>query len=76
MTVKVVVKSTESAADLDANSIKFVRRERAAIAVDTHLPKVFKGSRYAQRQTIGKKEIIERAPPGALRRFYRAFPVP
>lgn len=35
------------------------------------LPKVFNGSRYAQRLPIGTEEIIGKGDPAALRRFYR-----
>jgi zinc protease len=38
---------------------------------DRQLPILFKGSRYAERQPIGKKEILEAATPDTLRRFYR-----
>jgi zinc protease len=35
------------------------------------LPKLFNGSRYAERLPIGKEEIIRNAKPETLRRFYR-----
>ncbi len=38
---------------------------------DRQLPVLFHGSRYAERLPIGKKEILEKAPHDALRRFYR-----
>ena len=38
---------------------------------DKQFPTLFKGSRYAERLTIGRKEIIETAPHDAIRRFYR-----
>jgi zinc protease len=38
---------------------------------DKQFPVLFKGSRYAKRLTIGKKEILEKAPHDAIRRFYR-----
>ncbi|MFI5179849.1 MAG: M16 family metallopeptidase [Thermoanaerobaculia bacterium] len=38
---------------------------------DRQLPILLKGSRYAERLPIGKKEVIETAPYDALRRFYR-----
>ena len=38
---------------------------------DQHYTVLFRGSRYAERLTIGKKEVLEHAPPEALRRFYR-----
>jgi zinc protease len=38
---------------------------------DKHLPVLFHGSRYAERLTIGKREVLEQAPPDTLRRFYR-----
>jgi zinc protease len=38
---------------------------------DKQFPILFKGSRYADRLTIGKKEIIENFDYDALRRFYR-----
>lgn len=38
---------------------------------DKQFPVLFKGSRYAERLPIGKKEILEKAPYDALRRFYR-----
>ncbi|MBP7494960.1 MAG: insulinase family protein [Spirochaetales bacterium] len=38
---------------------------------DKQYPVLLKGSRYAERLPIGKPEIIQSAPPEALRRFYR-----
>ncbi len=38
---------------------------------DRQLPILFKGSRYAERLTIGKKEILEKAPYDTVRRYYR-----
>ena len=38
---------------------------------DKQFPILFKGSRYAERLPIGKKEILEAAPYEALRSFYR-----
>jgi zinc protease len=38
---------------------------------DQQLPTLFKASRYAERLTIGKKEIVEQAPADTIRRFYR-----
>ena len=38
---------------------------------DQQFPVLFKGSRYAERLTIGKKEILEKATPATIRRFYR-----
>jgi zinc protease len=38
---------------------------------DRQLPVLFHGSRYAERQVIGDKEVLETAPHEALRRFYR-----
>ncbi|MDQ2818996.1 MAG: insulinase family protein [Pseudomonadota bacterium] len=35
------------------------------------MPKIFNGSRYAQRLPIGKEEIIRHFKPDALRRFYK-----
>jgi zinc protease len=40
---------------------------------DRQFPVLLKGSRYAERLPIGKKEVLETAPPEALRRFYRDF---
>ena len=37
---------------------------------DQQFPILFKGSRYAERLPIGQKEILEKATPEALRRFY------
>src|ERR1019366_8115822 len=34
-------------------------------------PRLLKGSRYAERLPIGKKEVLETAPYEALHRFYR-----
>jgi zinc protease len=34
-------------------------------------PKLLNGSRYAQREPIGKEDVIRNAQPEALRRFYR-----
>src|SRR3569623_2113605 len=38
---------------------------------DKHSKVLFKGSRYADRITIGKPEIIEKAPRDTLYRFYK-----
>ncbi len=38
---------------------------------DKQFPVLFRGSRYAERLTIGKKEILETCPHDAVRRFYR-----
>jgi len=38
---------------------------------DKYLPLVFKGSRYAERLPIGKKEIIEGASYDKVKRFYK-----
>ncbi len=38
---------------------------------DEQFPVMFRGSRYAERLPIGKKEILETAPYDAVRRFYR-----
>ncbi len=38
--------------------------------LDKNLPVLLKGSRYAERLPIGKKEIIENAPYSAIKRFY------
>ena len=40
---------------------------------NTHLPVLFKGSRYAERLPIGTPEIIESAPPERLERYYRKW---
>ena len=37
---------------------------------DQQFPVLFKGSRYAERLPIGKTEVLEKASPEALRRFY------
>lgn len=37
---------------------------------DEQFPVLFKGSRYAERLPIGKTEVLEKATPEALRRFY------
>ncbi|QNA91018.1 insulinase family protein [Massilia sp. Dwa41.01b] len=34
-------------------------------------PKIYNGSRYAERLPIGKEEVLRSFPPEALRRFYR-----
>jgi len=39
--------------------------------MDKQFPIIFKGSRYANRLTIGKKEIIENFEHDVLKRFYR-----
>ena len=39
--------------------------------MDKQFPIIFKGSHYANRLTIGKKEIIENFEHDALKRFYR-----
>jgi zinc protease len=46
-------------------------RGAGARMMDKQFPIIFKGSRYATRLVIGKKEIIEQFDPDALRRFYR-----
>ncbi|HUP23313.1 MAG TPA: insulinase family protein [Thermoanaerobaculia bacterium] len=38
---------------------------------DRQLPVTFHGSRYAERNVIGEKTVLETAPHEALRRFYR-----
>ncbi len=38
---------------------------------DKHAKVLFKGSRYADRITIGLPEILDKAPPAALTRFYK-----
>ncbi len=38
---------------------------------DKQFPLIFQGSRYADRLTIGKKEILEHCTHDTLRRFYR-----
>jgi zinc protease len=38
---------------------------------DKQIPVIFRGSRYAERLPIGLPEIIEKANPEPLRRFYR-----
>jgi zinc protease len=38
---------------------------------DKHAKVLFKGSRYANRLTIGLPEILDKAPPEALTRFYK-----
>ncbi|MBL4636689.1 MAG: insulinase family protein [Kofleriaceae bacterium] len=40
---------------------------------DKQFPLMFKGSKYAERLPIGKKEILETAPVSALRRFYEEW---
>lgn len=39
--------------------------------LDKQLPVIFKGSKYAERLPIGKKEIIEGCGYGTLKRFYK-----
>jgi zinc protease len=39
-------------------------------------PVLYHGSRYAERLPIGKPEIIEKAPPGRIRDFYRDWYTP
>jgi zinc protease len=46
-------------------------RGASARMSDQQIPVLFQGSRYAERQAIGKKEILETATPEALRRFYK-----
>ena len=38
---------------------------------DQQFPVIFRGSRYAERLPIGKPEILEKANPGPVRRFWR-----
>ena len=38
---------------------------------DKQFPVIFRGSRYAERLPIGKPEILERANPAPLKRFWR-----
>ncbi len=40
---------------------------------DRQVPVLFRGSRYAERQPIGKVEVIEKADAAALRRFYERW---
>ena len=46
-------------------------RSAAGRISDKQVPVAFHGSRYAERLPIGKKEILEKAPPERLRAFYR-----
>ncbi|UCE39842.1 MAG: insulinase family protein [Candidatus Aminicenantes bacterium] len=46
-------------------------RGARARMMDKQFPIIFKGSHYADRLTIGKKEIIERFDHDVLKRFYR-----
>jgi zinc protease len=43
----------------------------AARLLEKQFPALFRGSRYAERLPIGKRAVLERARPEALRRFYR-----
>ncbi|HYU34004.1 MAG TPA: insulinase family protein [Thermoanaerobaculia bacterium] len=45
-------------------------RGASARMFDQQFPVLFQGSRYAERVPIGKKEILEKATPDDLRRFY------
>lgn len=45
-------------------------RGASARMMDKQFPIIFKGSRYADRLTIGKKEIIENFEHDAIKRFY------
>ncbi len=49
------------------------RQGRGAEAriLDHQLPVLFQGSRYAERPTIGQREVLATAKPETLRRFYR-----
>ena len=38
---------------------------------DKQFPVIFRGSRYAERLPIGKPEILEKANPGPVKRFWR-----
>lgn len=40
---------------------------------DRQFPVLFKGSRYAERLTIGKKDILEKASYDTVRRFYKEW---
>jgi zinc protease len=40
---------------------------------DKQFPVIFKGSKYAERLPIGKKDILESFPHDAARRFYRTW---
>ena len=40
---------------------------------DKQFPILFRGSRYAERQPIGKKEVIETFKPETLKRFYKTW---
>jgi len=40
---------------------------------EKHLPVLLRGSRYADRDPIGKKEVVETFPHEALKRFYRTW---
>jgi zinc protease len=46
-------------------------RGASARMQDAQIPIIFKGSHYAERLTIGKKEIIENFEYDVLKRFYR-----
>jgi zinc protease len=47
-----------------------VGRGAEARMQDKQFPVLFQGSRYAERIPIGKREILENAPPAALKRFF------
>lgn len=38
--------------------------------LDQYLPVIFKGSKYAQRQPIGKKEVLENFSKSTIKKFY------
>ena len=46
------------------------RRGARQRIMDQQLPVLFKGSKYAERMPIGKKEIIDHFKPEVLRKFY------
>ncbi len=48
-------------------------RGAGARMMDKQFPVIFKGSHYADRLTIGKKEIIENFEHDVLKRFYREW---
>lgn len=63
-------------ADVDAERGVVLAEKRDSLGAETRLlesavEKVFAGTRYARRLPIGLPEIIQKAKPGALVRFYK-----
>ena len=63
-------------ADIDSERAVVLAELRSGLAADERvrrqtMPRMFNGSRYAERQPIGTEQSLRRMTPEALRRFYK-----